>query len=273
MATSVSFERASNYYDATRGLPLEVSQQVTNAILEIVAATPETRFLEVGVGTGRIALPIVERGFAYTGVDISENMLNELRQKLAGKSHRLVLLNADATDLPFENASFDVVLAVHVLHLIPDWRQALAAIRRVLKPGGVYLFSHGSINVEPCEEDVAQKRAEVNQQWKAILANYGYELKTYGAKADEVVAELTAQGAKLDTIVAARWKSDLTIAELLTRFENQLYSRCWQVPDDIFPRAIQDLRTWAQQYFSNLNAPLSDTAQFKLLVVRDWAGF
>ena len=271
MTASVSFDRAADYYDATRGLPPSASEQVTNSILDIVAATPETQFLEVGIGTGRIALPIVKRGFTYTGVDISENMLNELRQKLAGESHQLTLLNADATNLPFEDASFDAILTVHVLHLIPDWRRALAEIRRVLKPGGIYLFSHGSINAQPHEVDVAQKRAEVDKQWKTILAGHGYELKNYGATGDEVVAELTAQGANLDVVVAARWKSNLTIAELLDRIENKLYSGCWQIPDDIFPLAIQDLRAWAQDHFGNLNHPLSDAAQFKLLVVRNWA--
>jgi ubiquinone/menaquinone biosynthesis C-methylase UbiE len=48
----------------------------------------------------------------------------------------------------------------------------LAEIRRVLKPGGIYLFSHGSINAQPHEVNLAQKRAEVEQQWKTILAGH-----------------------------------------------------------------------------------------------------
>jgi ubiquinone/menaquinone biosynthesis C-methylase UbiE len=79
---TISFDRVSDIYDATRGLPPDVSEQVTNSILNLVSATPDTAFFESGIGTGRIALPIVQRGYSYTGIDISEKMLDELRRKL-----------------------------------------------------------------------------------------------------------------------------------------------------------------------------------------------
>jgi len=74
--------------------------------------TPETKFLEPGIGTGRTAL----WGYSYTGVDISQEMMDQLRHKLPDN---LTLLQADATSLPFENNSFDVLLTVHVLQVIP----------------------------------------------------------------------------------------------------------------------------------------------------------
>ena len=94
-------------------------------------------FLKPVLAPGRIALPMVERGYAYTGVDVSEAMMNQLRQKVAGKPHRLTLLKADATALPLEANQFDVAIAAHILHLIPAWQQALGEIHRVLKPDGV----------------------------------------------------------------------------------------------------------------------------------------
>lgn len=270
MSTSVSFDRVSDIYDATRGLPPEVSAQVTEYILNLVSATPETKFLEVGIGTGRIALPIVQRGFDYTGADISDNMLNELRRKLEGANHRLTLLNADATNLPFEDDSFDVVLTVHVLHLIPNWKQALAEIRRVLKPNGLYLYSHGRINLQPDDTDLSNLRSQLDQQWQTILTNYGYELKPYGANAEEVLAELAEQGATVEFAVAAQWQSNLTLQDWLNRYEKKQYSASWQVPDEIFSRSIPDLRQWAEQEYGSLDTPLSRDARFKLAVVR-WA--
>ncbi len=271
MPNSVSFDRASDYYDATRGLPPEVSERVTDSILQLVGVTPATQFLEVGVGTGRIAIPIVKRGFTYTGIDISDNMLAKLRQNLADSSEHLTLLNADATNLPFPAASFDVVLTVHVLHLIPDWQRALAEIRRVLKPGGVYVYSHGSINAHPAEVPKERKRAEIDQQWREILSRYGYDPKPHGAKAEEVMAKLTAQGARLETVVVAQWPGDLTIAELLYRLEHRLYSNCWQIPEEIFRPAFGDLRAWVESHYRDLEQLAVDPAEFKVVLVRDWA--
>jgi len=270
MTTSISFDRVSEIYDATRGLPADVSKQVTDAILAIASATPNTTFLEPGIGTGRIAIPIVNRGYAYTGVDISDNMLNQLRQKVDGGSHRLTLVNASATDLPFADNSFDVVLTVHVLHLIPDWQQALAEIRRVLKPGGLYLYSHGRVKQKTDDEDFNPLRFEFDERWRAIVAEHGHELTDYGATEEEVSEALINQGATLTSTIAAQWRIELTVGELLDRYENKFYSGCWQVPDDIFPKAIHDLRQWAKQRYGSLNEDFSHDARFKLVVVQDW---
>lgn len=270
--TSISFDRVSDIYDATRGLPSSVSEQVTNYILNLVSATPDTTFFEAGIGTGRIALPIVERGYSYTGVDISEKMLDELRHKLQGVPHQLTLLKADATTLPFDDNSFDVALTVHLLHLIPAWRQALAEIRRVLKPEGIYLYSHSRINSGSSDEfDVNPGRFNFEQRWQAILADYGHLVTRYGATAKEVVDALSEQSATLETVVAAQWRVELTAGEMLNRYENRIYSSSWQVPDDIFFPAIRDLREWAGQHYGSLDTDLSHETSFKLIVVRNWA--
>ena len=81
-SATVSFDRVSDIYDATRALPPGVSEQVTNTILNIVSPTPDTKFFETGIGTGRIALPIIQKGYSYTGLDISEKMLNRHLRKI-----------------------------------------------------------------------------------------------------------------------------------------------------------------------------------------------
>ena len=84
----VNFDRAAAFYDATRALPDGVAEQVRDAVLDRVGARPGTRFLEVGVGTGRIALPFVRAGHAYCGVDLSAAMLGALREKLIADARR-----------------------------------------------------------------------------------------------------------------------------------------------------------------------------------------
>src|SRR6516165_7567759 len=79
---SMSFDRVAHVYDATRGYPSGVDLQIATSIIDMVDAKTETTFLEVGVGTGRIAFPLASLGHSYTGVDISENMLKQLVAKL-----------------------------------------------------------------------------------------------------------------------------------------------------------------------------------------------
>lgn len=171
---------------------------------------------------------------------------------------------ADATALPFDDDSFDVALTVHVLHLIPAWQQALAEIRRVLKPRGIYLYSHSRMNAASLQDfDFNQNRFDFEQRWQAILADYG-------ATEQEVLEVLSEQGATLETVVAAKWRVEFTVGELLDRYENKMYSFCWQIPDDIFPRAIKDLREWCQQHYDD-DADISSENTFKLVVARNWA--
>ncbi|MBE9007768.1 class I SAM-dependent methyltransferase [Fortiea sp. LEGE XX443] len=271
MTTTISFDRVSDIYDATRGLPTGVSEQVTDFILNLISPTAETKFFETGIGTGRIAIPIAKKGYSYTGVDISHKMLSELHQKLEGISHQLTTVKADATFLPFADNSFDVALTVHVFHLISAWKQALAEIRRVLKPGGIYLYSHGNMNSIRVNEDVNQDRFEFHKRWKAILASYGYVLPRYGAKEDEVLAELHQQGATLETVIAATWCIEMSVDKLLQHHESKIYSSAWNIPDDIFTCAIQDLREWCLQRYNSLDYNFSEERKFKFVIVRNWA--
>lgn len=271
MTSTISFDRVSDIYDATRGFPPGVSEQVTDFILNLVSPTAETKFYETGIGTGRIAVPIARRGYSYTGVDVSEKMLAELHQKLEGVSHRLTAIKGDATALPFDDNFFDVALTVHVFHLISAWKQALAEIRRVLKPDGILLYTHGQATSVSADEDVNSQRWEFTERWRAILDGYNQPLPRYGATEEEVLTELQAQGATLSTEIAAQWRVEDTVGKLLENQENKIQSAAWSIPDQIFAHAIQDLREWALQRYGSLDYILPQERQFKIVVVRDWA--
>jgi predicted TPR repeat methyltransferase len=151
--SGMSFDRVAEIYDQTRGLPAGVPEQIASRIVAVTASTPETPFLELGVGTDRIALPFVQRGYSYTGVDISEQMMDQFRAKLPPDVTTLTLLNGDVTDLPLADQSFDVAITVHLLHLVPEWKQVLREIRRVLKPNGWYVLGNdGAISTVPVRQ-------------------------------------------------------------------------------------------------------------------------
>ncbi len=94
--------------------------------------------LEVGAGGGGMAEGIL-RSFPdvqLTVTDLDPAMVDAARQRLA-RFDDVTVIEADSTDLPFVDASFDVLVSFLMLHHVLDWPRALAEARRVLRPGGV----------------------------------------------------------------------------------------------------------------------------------------
>jgi SAM-dependent methyltransferase len=122
--------RIADIYNQTRWLTESVAEEVADFIVELVNASPETSFLEPGVGTGLNVLPLVRWGYAVTGIDVSQEMLDQFRQKLHEVPQNLTLIHADASRLPFPDQSFDVVLTVHMVHTVSNWKTFLDEIDR-----------------------------------------------------------------------------------------------------------------------------------------------
>lgn len=69
---------------------------------------------------------------------------------------------------------------------------------------------------------------------------------------EEVLAYLTQRGAELETVTIAEIPRTKPLGEVLQAYEDRIYSNMWRVPDDIYPSALGDLRTWATQRFESL---------------------
>ncbi len=136
---SVAFDRAADYYDSTRGFPPGVEADVGALMVKAGGLTASSRVLEIGVGTGRIALPVAPHIGAYYGIDLARPMLDRLRAKQSGEP--VYAIEGDVTRLPFPTDAFDAVTAVHIFHLIPAWRAVLDEVARVLRRDGLLL--HG----------------------------------------------------------------------------------------------------------------------------------
>jgi ubiquinone/menaquinone biosynthesis C-methylase UbiE len=120
------YDNIAQIYDQTRWLTPSVAEEVVDFIINLTGATFETSFLEPGVGTGLNVLPLVKRGYSVTGIDSSEAMLAQFRQKLAEIPTNLNLIHADASQLLFSDNSFDVVLTVHMIHTVANWKAFLS---------------------------------------------------------------------------------------------------------------------------------------------------
>jgi len=285
---SISFDPVAHAYDHTRGYPPGVEQSIATGLEQVAQATEQTSFIEVGVGTGRIALPLATLGHQYTGVDISEKMQARLESKLLERGWEthpqpwgsrtdetelsvqqvrrfsqtdptasLRLVTSDIKALPFADASFDVAVAVHIFHLVDGWEQAVREVLRVLRPGGLLLHCWD-------EDDDASLEA-VTVKWIELATELGGNAQRVGAGRPKMVsAWLQAQGLPVEEISVAGWETTSTPRLAVERISSRLWSRTWLVPDEIFQVSIQQLEAWAIDHFGadRMDVPHIRTHQF-----------
>lgn len=95
--------------------------------------------LELGSGSGAMAVELLDRypSIRLTATDVDPAMRARCADRLASYGERVDIRDADATELPFDDNSFDAVVSFIMLHHVIDWEQALAEIARVLRPEGL----------------------------------------------------------------------------------------------------------------------------------------
>lgn len=123
---AVDYSDLAATYDRTRSRPGEFRDFWLPAIVRATGLKPGARVLDIGCGTGRLAVPL-SRTHRVVGLDSSREMLAVARPK----GRRAASVQGDACALPFRGGSFDAALAVMVLHLVRDVRIAVAEMARV----------------------------------------------------------------------------------------------------------------------------------------------
>ncbi|MEZ5796591.1 MAG: methyltransferase domain-containing protein [Paracoccaceae bacterium] len=132
-----NYRRLAPVYDRTFG---QVTEAGRRHVARLVKAGGGA-LLEVGVGTG-LALRDYAPSVTVTGIDLSPDMLERAREKVAEErlSNVVALRQMDAGAMDFPAASFDFVVALHILSVVAEPRRVMAEIARVCRPGGMVLI-------------------------------------------------------------------------------------------------------------------------------------
>src|SRR5712691_873190 len=215
---SVGFDRAVDYYDRTRGLSDSAMGELVRLLKgELVS---RGRSLEIGVGTGRMALPLHREGVDMAGVDLSEKMLRSLVERAGGRVP-FPLARADAVALPFADRTFGAAMACHVLHLIPPWPAALRELARVVRPGGVILI-----------DAVAPGEGWWRQLQERFCREAGTERRLPGlsdaSELERVMSDLGLSGRTLPPISN---RSTRTMEEPIRWLEEGMFSFTWPLDE------------------------------------------
>jgi ubiquinone/menaquinone biosynthesis C-methylase UbiE len=256
--------RVSEEYDYLRSHPPAVSQQIGASILSL--AGKNARILELGVGTGRIALPVVAAGGSVVGIDLSAEMLGRLQQRVVGTGGKLFLVRADISQLPLSGGHFDSVVAVHVLHLVGAWRAALAGAMAVLRPNGRFMLGRDWIDPNSIAGEIQ------NEFRRVVVQIMGPQLKapTSGSEIAKAINELGAVTEYLGVsdFVAAEWTTEDSPQDAIHAIRTRAHAESWILTDEFITPVVERLELFAQARWSNLKQSFTTRRRFLLSVFR-----
>jgi len=207
------YSNQAKTYDETR----TASSSVLAALREALDAAPGRRLLDVGGGTGNYAAALLGESWQPVVSDRSPDML----ARAAAKG--LETVEADAQVLPFEDASFDAVMCVCMLHHVDDQARALAEQRRVLKPDG-----RGAL--------MAFAREDIADAW---YMDYFPSTRAWMDASHPPLAELVAPlpGARRIEVVLRELDGSLAS---LTSFPEKVLDEGWRRQTSYFERLERD---------------------------------
>ena len=212
--------RAATFDDETgHGLVSEEQRRAWLDLLSRLAGSPPRRVLDVGCGTGFLALRFAELGHTVTGIDLAQQMIDRARRK--GEQANLQIDfrvgNAVATGSPDE--SYDLVVGRHVIWNLPDPERAMREWLRVLRPDGRLVLIEGKW----ADNDASELR-DARPVWRfgwairraaAKLLRRGGQLRKY----HQIEAQLPFSGGptaeRLTTFLQVNGLHDIVVEPLM----------------------------------------------------------
>jgi len=152
------YDSFAEAYAAENEVSLNNAYYERPAVLRLAGELTGRRVLDAGCGSGALFAALRDRGATVTGVDLSPGLLAQARRRLGADADLRV---ADLTEpLPFDDDSFDDVIASLVLHYFEDWGPPLAEMHRVLRSGGRLIASVHHPTADYCIERLAGRRPD-----------------------------------------------------------------------------------------------------------------
>jgi len=147
--------------------------------------------LDVGVGTGRFATWLVEKGFEVVGVDISREMLKEAKRKTQSLSENVHLVLSDCHFLPFKKEMFDGCICINVVNHIPEIDRFLKEVQYTIEPRGFFIVNFPNLRslyfpiaiIVNLRKHALLKRRKIRSKWftpleiKSLIKSAGFDIK------------------------------------------------------------------------------------------------
>ncbi len=244
-ASRVDFGHVAGDYEATRGIPEAFMETLITDVIDTCELTSTDLVLELGCGAGRFLRALTSQKIPVVGVDVSQGMLEmAYNNQRSSKFLRSNLALSDAAAIPFNHGLFRAILAIHLFHLMTDWKETLSEIVHVLRAGGTIITGYvGALTYQ----------SQLNQLYRKRRDELGYSVGSIGADPQDVVLELKGLGAVLETHNFQTWV-EVPLNVTLSYLDRRVFSSMWRnLPDVVHRQIMQDVRAAANSQFKDLN--------------------
>jgi SAM-dependent methyltransferase len=240
MGQRVNFSTNAPVYDRRHGavLPLNVAENLASS----GALERGARVLDVGAGTGRVAIAFARIGCKTVALDPAMPMLNELRRKASER--QLEVLAGEGARLPFARNSFDGVILARILYLMSDWQVVLRETFDVLKPGGRLFHVWGNGQAD-------EAWVQIREKARGLFQNAGIDVPFHpGARTEAEVEDFVM---KLGLVRSAELPigpgPSMTLRDFVGRVASGELSYIWNVPKQVQESCLPLLKKWCEETF------------------------
>jgi len=248
----VEFDRIADVYDETRRV---LDEETLNGIREMLTKHACHSILEIGIGTGRVSLPLMRSGYDITGADVSRKMMQ--KAKVKGVAN---LILADGRVTPFREKSFDATLMAHVFHLLDDPLVVMREAARVSRVGVFALVRKSAGNRpwfpfywgggpqqtgsgEPEDEDTAKFFEERRERFSKIAEKYHWSWdssrRLHNWRREQEILETHPPD---DLKVVSDVILNETLEDRIARFQKGAYGFMSAMPAEMREEIVKEMR-------------------------------
>ena len=237
MRHRVDFSANASIYDRRHGAVL--APDIAHDLASKGELPREAWVLDLGAGTGRVAITFAAIGYKTVALDPAVPMLIELRRK--ARDIKIQTVVGEGARLPFSVGHFDAVILARVLYVMADWRTVLQQACKVLKPGGCLFHEWGNGEADETWVQIREKTRTLFED--AGVRNAFHPGARSVAEIDDFLAGL---GVDRKNELRVGPGPNMTLLQFVEKIVSGEISYIWNVPQPVRETCLPALKKWSE---------------------------